>query len=82
MIDGEDIRITKADDTGYGIWIASRLVAALTTRAEVAEWIERHLGTPEIIEREQQEIADVREQYPRVVGAPRTNPRRPWFKGG
>lgn len=70
-----DIRISAASDRGFVIQEGGVTVAALTTRAEVAQWIEDRLGeVPGEVEQERQDIADAQEAFPNVVRA-RTGPR-------
>ena len=74
-----EIRISAASDKGFAIHEAGILVAALTTRAEVAQWIEDRLGeVPGEREQERQDIQDTRETFPRVID--RTD-RKGWFRG-
>lgn len=69
-----DIRITAASDRGFVVWEASVVVAALTTRAEVAEWLEQRLGLlPGEIEREAQDRQQTIDDLPNVIRA-RTAP--------
>ena len=71
MIDRPRIRfhVEEAEEIGFVVMIDGRTVAALTSRAELAEWVERHCGTPDTIEREQREIAEVQQTLPRVVAS-------------
>lgn len=81
MDDDLDIRIRKARERGFYIEEAGGIVAAFTTRAEVANWIEDRLGqVPGEIEQERQDLADTMVAMPRVARE-RTGPRG-WFKGG
>lgn len=76
-----DIRISAATDRGFAIHEGGQLVAALTTRAEVAEWIEDRLASvPGEVEREQQEIEQAQQDFPNVVRA-RTGPRGFFSRG-
>jgi len=70
-----DIRISAASDKGFAVHESGTLVAALTTRAEVAQWIEDRLGSvPGEVEREQHEIEQAQNEFPNVVRA-RTGPK-------
>lgn len=65
------IVIQSATERGYVIQEDGQIVAALTSRAEVAEWIERRLGEliPEELDRERREIEEVQQTLPRVVAS-------------
>ena len=71
-----DIRISSATEAGFCIWEGGEIVAALTSRSEVAEWIERRLGhVPGELDREEQDrqqtVVDMpnvmRQQQPKVA---------------
>lgn len=65
-----DIRISAASQTGFCIWEAGVVVAAVTSAAEVAEWVERRLRTlPGEREREAQDMADTLHSMPNVIRA-------------
>ena len=69
-----DIRISAAAERGFCIYEAGEIVAAFTSRAEVAEWIETRLGEVDgEIDRERQDMADTIENFPNVVS--RTDPK-------
>jgi hypothetical protein len=77
-----DLRVAAARDVGFAIYEAGEIVAAVTSRAEVAEWIERRLGLlPGELEREAVDFEATREAMANVelmpqVVRPRTEPRR------
>ena len=84
MEDDPDIRVRKAKERGFFIEEAGSVVAAFSSRSEVANWIEDRLGEiPGEIERENQDMHDTVMAMPRVL-RDRTGPRgiRGWFKGG
>lgn len=63
-----DIRIRAARERGFVVEEGGEVVAALTTRAEVAQWIEDRLGgVPGEREQEQQDMHDAVEAYPNVI---------------
>lgn len=65
-----DIRINAATEVGFAVWEAGRMVASVTSAAEVAEWIERRLRTlPGEREREAQDMADTLHSMPNVIRA-------------
>lgn len=73
------LRIEAADDLGFVIWDAGRIVAALTSRAEVANWLEERLGSlPGERERESAEIAAVRADLPNIIRPETTAPGWRW----
>lgn len=39
-----ELRISCPRDNGFIVWSAGDPIAAMTSRAELADWIERHLG--------------------------------------
>lgn len=79
-----DLRIAAATHVGFTIWEGGEIVAALTSRAEVAQWLEERLGAiPGEHEREardfdamQAALANV-ERMPNVAQRARTEPPRP-----
>lgn len=83
-----ELRVSAGRDVGFVIWEAGEVAAALTSRAEVAEWIERRLGLiPGETERERQDFEATREAFGNVealpsVMRPRTEPRRRGLFGG
>ncbi len=69
-----DIRISAAAEKGFVIHEAGEIVAAFTSRAEVAQWIEDRLGEVDgEIDRERQDMADTVEHFPNIL---RTDPKR------
>lgn len=69
-----DIRIGAAVEKGFVIHEAGEIVAAFTSRAEVAQWIEDRLGLVDgEIERERQDISDTVHDFPNIL---RTDPKR------
>ena len=53
-----DLRITACRDTGFLIWEAGAPIAAFSSRAELADWVEERLGLlPGEQEREARELA-------------------------
>ncbi len=77
-----EIRISCPQGQGFIVWSEGEPVAAITSRAELAEWIERALGDiPGEQEREAQELASMQaalgnvERFPNVA-SPRTEARR------
>lgn len=77
-----EIRISCPQDQGFIVWSDGNPIAAITSRAELAEWIERALGDiPGEQEREAQELASMQaalgnvERFPNVA-SPRTEGRR------
>lgn len=75
-----DIRISAAAEIGFVAWENGTIVAAFTSRAEIADWIEQRLGLlPGEVEREARELEAYRtamdnvEKFPRVA-SPRTDP--------
>ncbi len=69
-----DIRISAAAEKGFVIHEAGEIVAAFTSRAEVAQWIEDRLGLVDgEIERERQDISDTVQEFPNIL---RTDPKR------
>lgn len=69
-----DIRISAAAERGFVVHEAGEIVAAFTSRAEVAEWVEQRLGLVDgEIDRERRDIADTIEAFPNVVA--RTDPK-------
>lgn len=73
------LMIQPAARIGFVIMMDSHVIAALSTRAEVAQWIEDELGIliPEEIERERSEIDAAKQEFPRVVGQRKAT----WFRG-
>lgn len=73
-----DIRISAAAEKGFVIHEAGEIVAAFTSRAEVAQWIEDRLGEVDgEVERERRDIEDTTYALPRIIE--RTDPRW-WHK--
>lgn len=69
-----DIRVSAASERGFVIMEAGEVVAAFTSRAEVAQWIEDRLGEVDgEIERERQDIEDTSYALPRIIS--RTDPK-------
>lgn len=69
-----DIRISAASERGFVIMEAGEVVAAFTSRAEVANWIEDRLGEVDgEIDRERQDIEDTSYALPRIIQ--RTDPK-------
>jgi len=63
-----DIRISAAADIGFIVHEAGEAVAAFTTRAELANWIEDRLGQlPGEVEREQRDRSDAMATFPQVI---------------
>lgn len=74
-----NIQITAAQETGFLAWESGEVVAAFTSRAEIANWLEARLGDlPGELEREAQDRADTMEALPNVIQ--RTD-RKKWFGG-
>lgn len=70
-----DIRISAAAERGFVVHEAGEIVAAFTSRAEVAQWIEDRLGLVDgEVDRERQDMADTIESFPNVLQ--RTDPGR------
>lgn len=86
-----DLRITAGRDAGFIVWEAAEAIAAFSSRAELADWLEDRLGSmPGEQEREAREIAAYHaargnvERFPNVA-SPRTDPpprRTRWLTGG
>jgi len=77
-----ELRISCPREQGFIVWCDGEPIAAITSRAELADWIEQHLGgIPGEQEREARDLAAVQtalgnvEAFPRVV-SPRSEPRR------
>lgn len=69
-----DIRITAGVDVGFVVWEAGEVLAALTSRVELAEWIETRLGlVAGEQEREAAERAEYDQTMPRII---RPDPKR------
>jgi hypothetical protein len=75
-----DLRITACRETGFLVWDGAEPIAAFSSRAEVADWIEQRLGSlPGEQEREAREFAAYQsaignvERFPNVA-APRVDP--------
>ncbi len=63
-----NIQITAAQETGFLAWESGEVVAAFTSRAEIANWLEARLGDlPGEKEREAQDQADTVEAMPNVI---------------
>ena len=76
-----DVRISAAGQVGFVVWEAGAIVASLTSRAEVADWIEQRLGiVPGEREREDADRAAYSnvERMPNIA-QPRTEKRRGRF---
>lgn len=74
-----NIQITAAQETGFLAWEGGEVVAAFTSRAEIANWLEARLGDlPGEKEREAQDQADTVEALPNVI---RRTDRKKWFGG-
>ncbi len=74
MTDRIQLVITQAAEVGFTISEGGEVVAALTSRHEVAQWIEDRLGNlPGVAEREAQDMADATEAFPNVIS--RTDPK-------
>jgi len=82
-----DLRIAAAGEIGFVVWEASEVVAAFTSRAELADWLEARLGlVAGEAEREAAELAAYRasvgnvERFPKIAGGhtapPEPRPRR------
>lgn len=75
-----ELRISCPRDQGFIVWESGEPIASLTSRAELAEWIERALGAiPGEAEREQRDLAAMQEALGNVtsfpnVASPRTDP--------
>lgn len=77
-----DLRVSAARDTGFVVWEAGEAIAALTSRAELADWLYERLGSiPGEREREARDLAATEaalgnvERFPNVA-RPRTDPPR------
>jgi hypothetical protein len=77
-----DLRITAPPEQGFCVWESGEMLAAFTSRYELAQWLERRLGVlPGEQEREAADMADMQrslgnvEAFPSVV-RPRTEPKR------
>lgn len=77
-----ELRISCPRDNGFIVWSAGEPIAAMTSRAELADWIERHLGDiPGEREREAEDLASTQEalsnveRFPTVI-EPRTEVRK------
>lgn len=75
------LNVTDAAEIGFVVTMDGVVVAALSTRAEVAQYIEDKLGAvmPELIERERAEIEQARQEFPRVIAGGER--KRQWFRG-
>lgn len=77
-----ELRISCPREQGYIVWCDGEPIAAITSRAELADWIEQHLSAiPGEQEREardmeaaQRALANV-EPFPKVI-SPRTEGRK------
>jgi hypothetical protein len=76
-----DIRLSAGRDVGFLVWEGGEVIAAVTSRAELAQWLEERLGLiPGEREREEREFAAMRdamgnvESFPNVIKT-RTAPR-------
>jgi len=83
-----ELRISCPQDQGFIVWSAGDPIAALTSRAELANWIELALGDiPGEREREASDLAAMQEalgnveKFPRIA-EPRTEVRRGKLWGG
>jgi DNA-binding transcriptional MerR regulator len=76
-----DIRIRAAKDRGFVVEESGEAVAALTTRSEVAQWIEDRLASVEgELDRERADIEQTIEDMPNVIRA-KTGPKSKRFWG-
>lgn len=78
-----DIRISSGTEVGFLVWEAGQVVAALTSRVEVADWLEHRLGSiPGEREREARDLASTQaafgnvERMPNVAQSPPAVPSR------
>ena len=85
-----DLRITAPAETGFLVWEGGEVIAAFTSRSELAQWLEDRLGLiPGEREKEAQAMAEMQnamtnvERMPNVV-RPRTEPsqKRGYFARG
>ena len=83
------IMVTAPRDIGFIVWSEGSPIAALTSRAELANWVERHFGDiPGEREREEEERKEMMESLanveamPNVLGRPRTEPRKGLWRRG
>jgi len=78
-----DVRVTAAAETGFIVWEAAEPIAAFTSRAELADWLEDRLGlVAGETEREERELAAYRaahsnvDRFPNVAGGQVVPPER------
>jgi hypothetical protein len=65
-----DIRVSAASQVGFVIWEAGVAVAALTSAAELGEWVERRARAVfGEVEREAADEEDTRQTLPRIVAS-------------
>ena len=73
------LRIEPAATKGFIIWEAGEIVAGLSTRAEVANWIEDRLGSiPGEQEQEAADLVALREDLPNITKLERSRPGWQW----
>ena len=71
-----DIRVNAATHVGFVIWEAGVVVAALTSAAELGEWIERRARElPGEIEREAADEYETRRTMPKIVAEEKAKSR-------
>jgi hypothetical protein len=71
--------IEPAQVVGFTVWQDGKMLAALTSRAEVANWIEDHLGSlPGEREREARDYEATRRDMPNIIRPEETAPGWAW----
>jgi hypothetical protein len=78
-----DLRISAGSECGFYVQEAGEIIAAFTSRAELADWLEDRLGlVPGETEREERELAAYRaahsnvDRFPNVAGGQVVPPER------